>query len=196
MRKIIVLILVLFAVSCNPYKRIAKTEPRTTKDTVNLAKRAHQTFPPQKPIYIPGKIIYLQDSSDYYKSIADSLRKRSPKDSIIRQVIDTCKKDAIDSYNEGYKFGYKVGRYDGKSECEKSTKQVDTVKVPDTTGNYLQAQKLRETEANNITLTAQVKIYKQERTSYFWLFVGTLAILISVVGIGAYNRIKKAKING
>lgn len=114
--------------SCNSYKGIAKHEPKSTKDTARLATRFTKTFPPKPTEIKQGIEVKQPDSTDFFKQFLaiELAKKLLTKDSIITRYIDSCK-DVNEVYESGFKLGYEVGIYDGKSKCPPSTKRVDTL---------------------------------------------------------------------
>ena len=170
--------------SCNPYKGIGKKEPHSLKDTVRLVDRYVKTIKPKPPIVKQGKTIVIQskDSLNFYKKLSDSLRKAPPK---ILTLQDSCGKEAIESYDEGYHFGYKLGLYDAKQNIPPSTHQTDTLyqDTPETL-LLLYNQKLKAESdiktvialtKENITLQAQKAAKSNE--NWFWRAVALLTIL-------------------
>lgn len=111
--------------SCNSYKGIAKHEPKSTKDTARLATRFTKTFPPKPAEIKQGIEIKQIDSTDFFKQLLaiELAKKPLTKDSIITKYIDSCK-DVNEVYESGFKLGYEVGIYDGKSKCPPRQKEL------------------------------------------------------------------------
>ena len=182
---IAVLAYVVFMIfGCNPYKGITKKEPHSLKDTVRLVDRYVKTIKPKPPIVKQGKTIVIQskDSLNFYKKLSDSLRKAPPN---ILTLQDSCGKEAIQSYEDGYHFGYKLGLYDAKQNIPPSTHQTDTLyqDTPETVlaifNQKLQLQNqtdsIKTLTKENITLQAQKAAKSNE--NWFWRTVALLTIL-------------------
>jgi hypothetical protein len=124
------LIVAALVSGCNSYKGISKHEPKSTKDTARLATRFNKTFPPSAPEIKQGVEVKQPDSTDFFKQLLaiELAKKPITKDSIITRYLDSCK-DVNVVYESGFKLGYEVGVYDGKSKCPPSTKRVDTFSV-------------------------------------------------------------------
>lgn len=179
----IIAVWLLLLCSCNAYKGIEKHEPQSVKDTARLLNRYTNTFRPKPPVIKQGKTIVVQklDSINYYKRLADSLRKLPPR---IKTVQDSCGKESVESYDEGYHFGYKLGLYDAKQNCPPPTERTDTVyqDSPETL-TLLYNQKVKAEQdaktiasltTDKITLKAQKKAKNSE--NWFWRVVTLLAI--------------------
>lgn len=118
-RAAVLIMAVLFIYGCvNPYKYLANKPPLTAKDSATLLARCVAIMPVDtsesiQPVIIPQK----EDSTAYFKAIADSLKntKQTIRDSLLIKYRDTCR-SAIDTYQEGFNLGYKVGEYEGKSK--------------------------------------------------------------------------------
>lgn len=168
---------------CNAYKQIEKHEPQSVKDTARLLNRYTNTFHPKPPVIKQGKTIVVQklDSINYYKRLADSLRKLPPR---IKTVQDSCGKESVESYDEGYHFGYKLGLYDAKQKYHQTTERTDTVyqDSPETLAllynQKVKAEQDAETIASLITDKITLKAQKQAKNSenWFWRVVALLAI--------------------
>lgn len=168
---------------CNAYKQIEKHEPQSVKDTARLIARYVKTIPSKPPVIKQGKTIVVQklDSINYYKRLADSLRKLPPR---IKTVQDSCGKESVESYDEGYHFGYKLGLYDAKQNIQPSTHQTDTVEQdsPETLAQLYNQKVKAEQDAKTIaSLTTDkitLKAQKQAKNSenWFWRVVALLAI--------------------
>ncbi len=168
---------------CNAYKQIEKHEPQSVKDTARLIARYVKTIPSKPPVIKQGKTIVVQklDSINYYKRLADSLRKLPPR---IKTVQDSCGKESVESYDEGYHFGYKLGVYDAKQKYSQTTERTDTVyqDSPETLAQLYNQKVKAEQDAEIITeLTTDkitLKAQKQAKNSenWFWRVVALLAI--------------------
>lgn len=168
---------------CNAYKQIEKHEPQSVKDTARLIARYVKTIPSKPPVIKQGKTIVVQklDSINYYKRLADSLRKLPPR---IKTVQDSCGKESVESYDEGYHFGYKLGVYDAKQKYSQTTERTDTVyqDSPETLAQLynqkVKAEQDAKTIASLITDKITLKAQKQAKNSenWFWRVVALLAI--------------------
>ena len=179
----IVVAFTILLYGCNAYKQIEKHEPQSVKDTARLIARYVKTIPSKPPVIKQGKTIVVQklDSINYYKRLADSLRKLPPR---IKTVQDSCGKESVESYDEGYHFGYKLGLYDAKQNIQPSTHQTDTVEQdsPETLAQLynqkVKAEQDAKTIASLITDKITLKAQKQAKNSenWFWRVVALLAI--------------------
>lgn len=185
---------------CNAYKQIEKHEPHSVKDTARLLNRYTNTFHPKPPVIKQGKTIVVQklDSINYYKRLADSLRKLPPR---IKTVQDSCGKESVESYDEGYHFGYKLGLYDAKQKYHQTTERTDTVyqDSPETLA-LLYNQKVKaeqdtktiaELTKQNILLSASNKAKSGE--NWFWRVIALSAILWGLFKPKIISSINKAK---
>lgn len=181
---------ILLLSSCNAYKQIEKHEPQSVKDTARLIARYVKTIPSKPPVIKQGKTIVVQklDSINYYKKLADSLRKLPPR---IKTVQDSCGKESVESYDEGYHFGYKLGLYDAKQKYHQTTERTDTVyqDSPETLAllynQKVKAEQDDKTIAELTKETIQLSASNKTKGSENW-FHRIVWVLLAVGGIAGF----------
>jgi hypothetical protein len=115
--------------SCSPYKRITNREPKTHKDSVNLAAVANRVFPVKidSAKKTTTTTVKANDAREQYrKKVASSLKE---KENILKEVItkykDTCSQ-VIQDVEDVCNACYANGLYDGKLSAEPDTLQIET----------------------------------------------------------------------
>jgi hypothetical protein len=115
--------------SCSPYKRITNREPKTHKDSVNLAAVANRVFPVKidSAKKTTTTTVKANDAREQYrKKVASSLKE---KEIILKEVItkykDTCSQ-VIQDVEDVCNACYANGLYDGKLSAEPDTLQIET----------------------------------------------------------------------
>jgi len=115
--------------SCSPYKRITNREPKTHKDSVNLATVANRVFPAKidSAKKTTSTTVKANDAREQYRKKAAS--SQASKEQIIKEIItkykDTCTQvpqDIEDVCNACYQNGL----YDGKMSAEPDTLLINT----------------------------------------------------------------------
>ena len=115
--------------SCSPYKRITNREPKTHKDSVNLATVANRVFPAKidSAKKTTSTTVKANDAREQYRKKAAS--SQASKEQIVKEIItkykDTCTQvpqDIEDVCNACYQNGL----YDGKMSAEPDTLQIET----------------------------------------------------------------------
>lgn len=111
------LVLLFSAMSCSPYMRIAKREPRNLADSAALAKRCIQIFPVDTLHITTDSTWHTGWTFDtsLYKLTLDSLLSTNHNTVTQFETIyrDTCT-TAKSIYRQGYDIGYKTGMQQGK----------------------------------------------------------------------------------
>jgi hypothetical protein len=115
--------------SCSPYKRITDREPKTHKDSVNLAAVANRVFPVKidSAKKTTTTTVKANDAREQYrKKVASSLKE---KENILKEVItkykDTCSQ-VIQDVEDVCNACYANGLYDGKLSAEPDTILINT----------------------------------------------------------------------
>lgn len=172
------------------FDKAFKASPKVVEQ--NLAK----LFPPKPPIIKRGATIKIKDTAALLKlqKSIDSLNSLPPK---ILTVHDSCGKENVDGYNEGFKIGVKVGRYEGLLDCEANTIQTDTffqdtketlILLKSTQDSLQTAQKQAEIDKTSIS-TKDKKLSNR--------MITILSLIIALILSGGANyfqyRINKAK---
>ena len=115
--------------SCSPYKRITNREPKTHKDSVNLAAVANRVFPAKidSAKKTSTTTVKASDAREQYRKKAAS--SQASKEQIVKEIItkykDTCTQvpqDIEDVCNACYQNGL----YDGKMSAEPDTLLINT----------------------------------------------------------------------
>ena len=115
--------------SCSPYKRITNREPKTHKDSVNLATVANRVFPAKidSAKKTTSTTVKANDAREQYRKKAAS--SQASKEQIVKEIItkykDTCTQvpqDIEDVCNACYQNGL----YDGKMSAEPDTLLINT----------------------------------------------------------------------
>lgn len=168
------ILLTFLQTACDPAKRAAKQQ----KHYQQLVDEYIKNHPPRIDTvakYLPGK-----DSTEFFKRIADSIAATK-----IEKVVDvrikykdTCT-TAIDTYNEGFELGYKVGFHEGKA---KAPVRVDTfvkniVPVDQIEFWKRQADQWKE---KYYQVSVIVEQQKKKTNTWFWWFI---AASLSTVGL-------------
>jgi hypothetical protein len=193
---VIAIVFIMVALSsCNPtrkaYEGIKKHEPATTADSFKLATRFKTTYPQKPPVIKKGIPVVKPDSTAFFKKKLDSALKAGI---VTRKAVEVKYKDtcttAVDSYDDGYRFGYKLGVWDGQGKCPQSTNTVDTF-IQDsqqTLAELAVAQNGLKISNDNLTKSlAEQAIYKHQSTVKTYWLIG-LGLLIAIM---VFLKIKK-----
>ena len=191
---IMVALLSLLIVSCNPYKRLTNRPPITSKDSAALLARCVKLLPVPAPSDTAKPLIVfdIPDSNAYYKALADSIAKtkQTVEKELWIKYKDTCT-SAIAIYQDGFTIGYKMGKYEGiESEQSKNSKTIrKIINDCDSLHNIelnkvKRAYELRLTAAENAMNIAQNSAEKH-RNKYSrlikWTWGLSIAFLLAVI---------------
>jgi len=118
--------IILLLSGCNVEKKAQKKFDKAYKASPKVVEQnLAKLFPPKPPIIRRGATIKVKDTAALrnLQNSIDSLNSLPPK---ILTVQDSCGKENNDGYNEGFKIGVKVGRYEGLFDCEANTIRTDS----------------------------------------------------------------------
>lgn len=188
MKNILLPVIILIMIGCNPYKRLAKRPPLTGSDTLRLSQRCIAAFPMPEQEYIKGDTVYISpDSLTYWQIKADSFKNAEPLKITELQIKykDTCT-SVMDEYKNGFDLGYQVGLYEGKKSVKPiHDLRVDTVIRKDT----------REVAAANIIIRKQqddVEKYRGRAEGRgrwnMWLIIALAVSLIVNILLWKFRR--------
>lgn len=158
---VVVFILTMPAVfSCNPAKQVSKQQKQYNAIIGEYLK--------DHPVRIDTTTKYIkgEDSSSFYKHIADSL------DSVKQIVITTIAtqyKDTCTSANDIFFAGYDAGTRLGKAKAKQLPGRVDTVKT-----HYLPVDLINTLQQSVATLTNEkntIELKAANNKKWFWLFI-------------------------
>lgn len=114
--------------SCSPYKRITNREPKTHKDSVNLAAVANRVFP-AKIDSAKKTTTTVKPSVSREQTKKKAASSQASKEKIVKEIItkykDTCSQ-AIKDVEDVCNACYANGLYDGKLSAEPDTLQIET----------------------------------------------------------------------
>lgn len=191
-------LLIVFIHGCYTPNKATKqlNKAHDTYPTV-VAEKLSQWYPPKQLPIIHGTIKQKPDSSQFYKNLANQLRKQKVlvRDSL--RIKDTCQGNDSDTFDGGYDFGYKIGLSDGKGSCPQSTEQHDTTNIiPSET--LVQIDNLQKDTASKhdtiISLNTKLQDSDNDTTKwrrrFWWLF----AIVIIYTGFKVFNYFKPTPI--
>lgn len=161
--------------SCSPAKRVARQQKEID--------RLMNEYIKNHPIRIDTAVKYKagKDSTAFFKKQADSLRavKSKVKDSIIRQVVDTCRQVVEDNFESGFNSGYAVGL----AECSQKIR-VDTF-----TNNVFPVDEINAYKKSIIELNQQLTA-ERDKKNYFWHFIISLSAAIVFLVLLAIKILK------
>lgn len=175
---LVIMVLVYFLSGCNPtkraYKGIEKHEPKTTLDTLRLAKRVKSVFKPEPPKVIPGKTI-VRTITKMDTSKVNKLQQKV--DSLLSGIkgcpnLDSIKKIIVAKISS-----------DCKPKNIVTTKTItDTIVVESPalqSSIYILNQQVQTLQSNKETLTNKLGDMKDKRDYWrvrFFILLGCILI--------------------
>lgn len=174
--------------SCSPYNRLAKRNPITSKDSINLAAKCNAVYP-SKEIDSSTTVIHIGvDSINFFKEKADSLEAVKSKVIIEIKVKykDTCT-SAVQEATQLCNVCFSQGLYEGKKRATHDTLLIRTTITKESTVKIQIANAEAQKQASMVT--------KLTNRLHGWKVAAMVLIgLILMILIGVYFLVKKSLI--
>jgi len=193
----LLLITLIILTSCNPYNKLGKRPPLTSKDSTKLATACVATFPIDTSTKVKVDTFYKKgaDSTEYFKAKADSFAgvKSSEQIKYETKYRDTCKgalKDLSDHCVTCFNNGYAAGK--------KERQVPDTVYYNITkTITQERTDKLNVANSQIKSLTKEKDKEKEGRKTWksyaIWTWVIILICILAWFGLKKMREVNKLK---
>lgn len=179
----IAIVVLLWLTGCNAYNRIEKREPRSSKDSSILLKRAAPLLKTPAPKVIPGKVIRVPYKvnvkvldKDLLNKMADSISNRYQSDGV--QITKDCevsiKKEIAKSYKEGFNKGYGSANDSLKNETRDSIAPTIIYLPNDSLAAVLGGTRIDLNKAHEQYISE--KASKETYRGLFWVLLALLIV--------------------